>query len=185
MRIGLITDTHIPWVLPKLPSEVTHIFQGVDLILHAGDIYSHAVLDDLEKIAPVFAALGDDDYPGPDVRVKEKHVINIDGFVFWLIHEGPYISSSTAWLPRWLKNKTTPGEVFTKPDIIISGHEHKAFIKRADGFVQVNSGSATYLEYKDGLGTVGIIETEPSAAKIQIIGLDNPDRYKDEYIFRV
>ena len=61
MRIGLITDTHIAWEEKELPIRVMDIFQGMDMILHAGDIYSHSVLDDLEKIAPVYAALGDDE----------------------------------------------------------------------------------------------------------------------------
>ncbi len=56
MLIGLISDTHIPWAVKELPPEVGEAFRGVDLILHAGDIYSHAVLDELERIAPVLAA---------------------------------------------------------------------------------------------------------------------------------
>ena len=53
MRIGLVTDTHVPWEEKELPREVLKAFEGVDLILHGGDIYSHVVLDDLETIAPV------------------------------------------------------------------------------------------------------------------------------------
>jgi putative phosphoesterase len=62
MRIGLLSDTHIPDVAEKLPDELMEVFQGVDLILHAGDLYTPSVLDDLERIAPVLAALGDDDH---------------------------------------------------------------------------------------------------------------------------
>jgi putative phosphoesterase len=185
MRIGLISDTHIPWVQQKLPSEVMDVFKGVDLILHAGDIYSHNVLDELEQIAPVLAALGDDDYPGPDVRVKEKHVIKIDDLVIWLMHEGPYISPSSLWFPMWLKQRILPGEEFVKPDIIISGHEHRAFIDHSDGIVHVNSGSATYLGYRKGLGTIGILETKSKMANIQVMHLDDPKRCQDECLFQV
>src|SRR5512143_895758 len=89
MRIGLITDTHIPWAVKELPRQVATTFQGVDLILHAGDIYSHVVLDELERIAPVLAAQGDDDYPAPDRRVRDKPVLKFDGPTIWLIHERP------------------------------------------------------------------------------------------------
>ena len=63
MRIGLISDTHIPDVARAIPRNVSRAFSGVDLILHAGDIQLASVLDELERIAPVLAARGDDDYP--------------------------------------------------------------------------------------------------------------------------
>ena len=63
MLIGLISDTHIripghraglsSLTAEELPSEVKVAFTGVDLILHAGDIYTLPVLDDLETVAPV------------------------------------------------------------------------------------------------------------------------------------
>ena len=58
MRIGLLSDTHIPETEKKLPPELIEAFQGVDLILHAGDIYVPSVLDDLQRIAPVLDARG-------------------------------------------------------------------------------------------------------------------------------
>jgi len=92
MRIGLITDTHIPVAAEELPPEVAEAFEGVDLILHAGDIYRTSVLDDLEHIAPVLAASGDDDPIDTlrDERVKLKHVLEIEGRTLWLVHERPY-----------------------------------------------------------------------------------------------
>ena len=61
MRIGLVADTHIPGAAAELPEQVAQAFRGVDLILHGGDIYTPSVLDELERIAPVLAAKGDDD----------------------------------------------------------------------------------------------------------------------------
>lgn len=55
MLIGLIADTHIRGV--PLPPQVLRAFQGVDLILHAGDIYSLDVLDQLEALLRKFDAL--------------------------------------------------------------------------------------------------------------------------------
>ncbi len=56
MKIGLISDTHIPEVTKSLPQEVKETFKDVDLILHAGDIYLPRVLDGLARFAPVLAA---------------------------------------------------------------------------------------------------------------------------------
>jgi len=61
MRIGLISDTHIPEACEHLPSRVFEVFRGVDLVMHAGDVYVNRVLDELAEIAPVIAALGNGD----------------------------------------------------------------------------------------------------------------------------
>ena len=172
MLIGLISDTHIPWEQKELPPQVLEVFQGMELILHAGDIYSHSVLDDLEQIAPVLAALGDDDYPGSDSRVQEKHVLEIEGHRLWLIHEGPQTPLSSAWLPMWWQSRISPEEDNDgKPDIIISGHDHRTVVERCDGILYVNSGSPTFLNYQRGLGTVGILELNPDRADVRIIQL--------------
>ena len=45
MKVGVISDTHIPTIAPSLPPAVYEIFKGVDLILHAGDIVELSVLE--------------------------------------------------------------------------------------------------------------------------------------------
>ncbi|MBI2850139.1 MAG: YfcE family phosphodiesterase [Chloroflexi bacterium] len=170
MRIGLITDTHIPWETNVVPTEVFTIFQGVDLILHGGDIYSHSVLDDLERIAPVYAALGDDDYPGEDKRVQERHILKLEGKTIYLTHEGPYNLLSTTGLPLWWRNKISPGN-YVDPDIIVAGHEHKVVVEKFNNILYINSGSPTLLHYKKGPGTVGILELNGGEPKVEIIHL--------------
>lgn len=53
MKIGLISDTHIPQYSKEPPPQVARAFQGVDLILHAGDIFTPSCIEWLERIAPV------------------------------------------------------------------------------------------------------------------------------------
>ena len=91
MRVGLLSDTHVPEAEKALPSEVVEAFRGVDLILHAGDMLVPSVLDELERIAPVLAALGDDEYSSIfyDKRVKEKHVLKLGETTLWLMHYVP------------------------------------------------------------------------------------------------
>ena len=55
MLIGLISDTHIQDRARELPKNVISSFENVDLILHAGDLTSTKVIDELEKIAPTIA----------------------------------------------------------------------------------------------------------------------------------
>ncbi|MEE8413753.1 MAG: metallophosphoesterase family protein [Dehalococcoidales bacterium] len=168
MRIGLISDTHIPEVEYALPDRVMEVFQGVDLILHAGDIYALNVLDDLEGIAPVLAALGDDDYAGVGKRVKKRHILELEGQVLWLQHISPLFVA-----PEGKENETPPesGPNASRPDIIISGHEHRTMVERSGGVLYINSGSPTLLNYKKGLGTVGILELSAGKADVEIIRL--------------
>lgn len=172
MRIGLLSDTHIAWEEKEVPRKALEIFQGVDLILHAGDIYSHSVLTELEKIAPVLAALGDDDYETDDPRIKEKHVLDIEGLKIWLIHEGPFLNWEEKWITKWWKQRSDPSDNgYGKPDIIISGHEHRAFIERVHGILCMSSGSPNLLHYQRGPGTIGMLEIEKGKSRVEIIHL--------------
>lgn len=76
MRIGVISDTHVPVRARALPGEVLRIFAGVDLILHAGDLVTLDVLDELRAIAPVFAVRGNVDHP--EVQERLPAVLRIE-----------------------------------------------------------------------------------------------------------
>ncbi|MBA3028024.1 MAG: metallophosphoesterase family protein [Desulfobacteraceae bacterium] len=178
MRIGLISDTHIPDVEDMIPGEIAHSFQGVDLILHAGDIYRSCVLDDLERIAPVLAARGDDDDGdiGLDRRVKNKHILNVEGQTIWLVHERPFelrfpdMPQSLRFPPLKYKKGEEPKKEPT-PDIYIFGHEHCTVMEQVENTLYVNPGSPTYLHYKRGLGTVAILDICPGKAEVHFVHL--------------
>ena len=86
MLIGLISDTHLPSSIRDLWPEVTSAFQNVDLILHAGDIVAPRILDRLEDIAPVVAALGNADFDMEDPRVQPVQRLEYEGWKLCLIH---------------------------------------------------------------------------------------------------
>ena len=72
MRVGVISDTHNPSVGDEPPPEVVSAFDGVDVIIHAGDIYQPSCLDWPEKIAPVYAVeFGADAHFKEDARVVD------------------------------------------------------------------------------------------------------------------
>ena len=53
MRVGLISDTHLPSLmrqLDELGPECARFLETCDLILHGGDIVSRSVLDWCEQI---------------------------------------------------------------------------------------------------------------------------------------
>ncbi|MFC1943385.1 YfcE family phosphodiesterase [Chloroflexota bacterium] len=169
MRIGLVSDTHIPDVAKEVPPELMEALRGVDLILHAGDIYALPVLDKLERIAPVLCARGDDDYGDTltDERVKEKHTLELGGKTLlliherWLIHETPY--SPASW-----QNTASAWQDF---DIVVFGHEHRTVVEHLNGTLLVNPGSPTFLNYLRGLGTVGILDIDSGEVDVHILQL--------------
>jgi putative phosphoesterase len=169
MRVGLLSDTHIPEAAAILPPEIMEALQGVDLILHAGDIYMLPVLNDLERVAPVLAARGDDDYidTATDKRVKDKHVLQLEGHKLWLVHERPYYLGT-----EWRQAKLAPGQnEYEAPDIVVFGHIHRTVVEQVDGILYVCPGSPTFLNYLCGLGTVGILDINSSGADVRILQL--------------
>lgn len=170
MLIGLISDTHIPDHVKALPSQlIKDVFRGVDLILHAGDIYITPVLDELELIAPVLAAEGDDDPFNikNDPRVKWNQVINVDGITIHLMHDKLW---SSIPFPKEAE-KTGDSERKKPPDVIIFGHTHSPSLEQKDGLLLVSPGSATFPGYKNELGTVGLLKINSGKAEAEIIQL--------------
>jgi putative phosphoesterase len=134
VRIGLISDTHIPRDVEELPPQVKDAFKTADLILHAGDIYLPSVLDELETMAPVLAARGngDSDFAN-DGRVRHSHVLDIDGYRLGLIHAMWYTEPSLSALERPMEREFG-GHV----DIVVFGDTHVALVQRFEGILLMN-----------------------------------------------
>jgi len=167
MRIGLISDTHIPRDADEIPSQVIEAFNGVDLIFHAGDIYTFQVLDELENIAPVFAAEGNGDIWLPeDPRIKESHVLNLEGLRIGITHGLDYPE------PSWRSLEEAMQAEFNGPvDVLVFGSSHKAMVETCKGVLLVNPGSPTLPMGLRKLGTVGILELNQGKAEASIIQL--------------
>jgi len=161
LRLGLLSDTHIPRAVPALPPGVFRLLQGVDLILHAGDIYVSAVLDELEALAPVVAARGNGDAGlEADPRVQPTHCLQADGLTIGLVHGLAY-----PWVPI--------AATFGRPvDVVVHGDTHVAAIERVEGVLLVNPGSPTLPNNLVGVpGTVALLEIEAGRASARILSL--------------
>lgn len=150
-RIGVIADTHVPEFLPTLPKSIASIFQGVDLILHAGDITGNEVLEELKLLAPVVAVKGDHDA----LDLPNKTVVEIGGKRIGLIH-----GRRPRWqeLPGILSNELFGGRrfwwggfqrqlirSFDQVDAIIFGHFHRPYLARQNGVLLFNPGAIYHL----------------------------------------
>jgi len=169
MRIGLISDTHIPVDAKKLPEQLPMAFHNVDLILHAGDVYAASVLAELGTIAPLLAARGDDDNGDVlrDERMKREHILTVEDITIWLFHE--YREESLVANGTWYKKS---GERFRKsPDVIVYGHTHKPALLNHGSVLTVTPGSATFPDYIRRAGTVGLLTVKSGRAEAQIVPL--------------
>ena len=116
MRIAILSDTHAPRFWKKCPDAVAdNLRNGVDLILHAGDICTPGVLDELKAFAPVRAVLGNNDTEAvARSGVPEVDEFAIDGVNFAMIHDS---GAATGRMARMRKR-------FPVADCVIFGHSH-------------------------------------------------------------
>lgn len=117
--IGIISDTH-----GVLPNEVFTLFDGVDQIIHAGDIGPEDILIELATIAPVQAVRGNVDRSLFSTKLKERLDFHLFGFDIIVTH----IPGSFA--PH-------------KPTIRINGHTHAPKIVQRNDSMLINPGSAS------------------------------------------
>ncbi|MDP6605938.1 MAG: metallophosphoesterase family protein [Dehalococcoidia bacterium] len=161
MRIGLVSDTHIPEARKTLWDELYEVFDGVDLILHAGDMHSVVVLDWLERVAPILAVRGngDDGSSGrpvapPDPRLAHQQVLDVDGLTIGMTHDFPHYE-----LPGSNFDERMERLFEQNVDIVVAGDTHVPIVTEAHGVLIVNSGSPTYpRNLQTQLGTVGFME---------------------------
>jgi putative phosphoesterase len=133
MRVGVISDTHVPTAAHSLPAVIFEAFKGVDLILHAGDIVTLSVLDELRTIAPVEAVAGNMDDLEAQLQLPAKKVIPLGAFTAGLIH-GKYRIEDQREMIR---------KEFPDVDLIVYGHSHTPFWGKVDGVYFLNPGSPT------------------------------------------
>ncbi len=177
MRIGLISDTHIPVAAKHLWPQVYEAFRGVDLIMHGGDLMVTDVLDWLEEIAPVLAVEGNGDYTGfersvppTDPRLSEAKVLSLN------VEAGPLRIGLVHdfQMPEAPPLRTLEGQMqhyFSGPvDVIVRGSTHRAEITTVKGVLIVNPGSPTFPNHANTrLGTVGFLDIDEAGRVVPSI----------------
>lgn len=147
MLIGLISDTH-----SLVRAEALAALHGVEVILHAGDVGTHAVLRELRAIGPVHAVMGNTD--GPDLDLPRRVDLTLGG-VKVLVTHGHELGSPT---PDALTHTY-------QADVIVYGHTHKPLIETRGRTLIVNPGAAGPRRFnlKPSVGLLRIENGIPSA----------------------
>lgn len=164
-KIGVIADTHIPDRLPKLHSDILDLLQKheVSHILHAGDICTPRVLEELAQIAPVTAVKGNRDFVFNDNIPPVQH-FQVNGWQIALMHGSG--TQREYWRDKWqyllhgyrierykaLVMRTAPAA-----QIIVFGHTHRPLNEWVDGKLLFNPGSASFGPPEGGPPTLGLL----------------------------
>jgi putative phosphoesterase len=159
MKIGIISDTH-----GLLRAQVFDAFEGVEHILHAGDVGDPDILVELAAIAPVTAVYGNVD--GTEIRARAPEVarLELDGVRIVIVHGMQFGSP-------------TPQKVAAAhPDagLVVFGHSHRPLIQQVGPTLAVNPGSAGPRRFKDPV-TVAIAEIEDGTVRARLVSLLQPD----------
>jgi putative phosphoesterase len=120
--IGVISDTH-----GLLRPEAVKALEGVELIIHAGDIGAPKVLTGLERLAPVHAVRGNTDRGDWAADLPHTRVVEVGGVLLYVLHELFTLDLDPA------------AAGFAA---VIYGHSHSPHMERKDGVLYLNPGSA-------------------------------------------
>ena len=134
MRVAVLADTHAPRRWKSCPPQVAAHLREADLILHAGDVCTAAVLDELAAYAPVRAVRGNND--GPDVAAwgaPDMLDLDLGGLAVAMIHDSGPATGRPARLHRR----------FPAADLVIFGHSHIPLDHTEHGQRIFNPGSPT------------------------------------------
>ncbi|MHA2277193.1 MAG: metallophosphoesterase family protein [Candidatus Kariarchaeaceae archaeon] len=158
--IGVISDTHIPTRQAKLPLDVLSAFNGVDLIIHAGDFESLAVVDTLEEIAPLKAVTGNMCWN--EVRDIFPHHLSfkVEELTIGVTHGRGGSSGHNSRVIQIFKKE--------EPDIIISGHTHMPNAEIFSGIFLLNPGSPTDKRFAKK-NTVAILRIDKSSYEYNFV----------------
>ena len=174
MLIGLISDTHIPDRARILPQNVIDAFSDVDLILHAGDLTSPKVIEELEDIAPIVAVQGNMDR-ARGINLPVAQVIEAEDLKIGLVHGEVYPRADTQQLLYLARELDV--------DILVSGHSHQPKIEQTEGKLLLNPGSPIVPRLADR--TVMLLEINNKEVDVEIVKIGSPvcsaldfDKYK-------
>ena len=159
MLVGVISDTH-----GYLDPRVIPLLDGVEHILHAGDIGDAAIIDRLSGIAPVTTVRGNNDKTGPESLFPEEETVELGGCLVYLTHAVKVPKSA---LDPKMKRYTDCGTC-----VVVSGHSHVPLQEQLGPVLFFNPGAAGKRRFKL-FPSIGTLLLQDGEATGTIIPLDD------------
>ena len=155
MLIGVISDTH-GFYDPRVPP----LFEGVDHILHAGDIGTGQIIGQLTDIAPVTAVRGNNDREGSASKYPEVEILSLGGCRIYLTHivKVPKVGDEVG-LATYREHQV---------DIVVFGHSHHAFYEQREGLTFFNAGAAGKRRF-NAVPSIGLLELDSGRVEGRIL----------------
>lgn len=125
MKIGVISDTH-----GHLDPKIAALFDGVDHIVHGGDIGYPSIILELEQVAPVTAVIGNND---AGLDFSETEIVQLRDRKF-LVHHVVNAHKPADPIKRLI--------IRENPDVVVFGHTHKPFCETVGKTLFFNPGYA-------------------------------------------
>jgi uncharacterized protein len=148
LRLGLVADTHddlVDW--RAVSGQIAASLEGVNAILHCGDLCTEAALAALERIAPVFAVRSAADPPArPPTLVDGPRLVEGEGVTVGLLNAlgAPLVEAEVADTIHFTGRAARDAalQFFGRPvDVAVFGGTHAPFVGTVDGILFVNPGS--------------------------------------------
>src|SRR5581483_11523226 len=153
--IGVISDTH-----GLVRPEALSALDGVEMILHSGDVGRPAVIEALAAIAPVHAVFGNVDDPANPL-LKRERAVAVAGLTIHVSH-GHELGRPTPELAL---------ARYRTADIVVFGHTHRAVVVRdASGRLALNPGAAGPRRF-DVKPSLGLLTIDGRQAHVEIVQL--------------
>ena len=119
MLIGIISDTH-GYLDPRLPAA----FEGIEAIVHAGDVGGAHILEALSSMAPLYAVYGNNDEKLGGLGLPLRLDFKLGGLRFHLVHQLPH------------------ARPHDRTDVVVFGHSHRPVVESREQRLYVNPGAA-------------------------------------------
>ena len=162
MLIAILADTHMPRGARRLPDACVQRIASADLLLHAGDFMTAAVMRELEAIGPPLAAVhGNVDDAELRRLLPEERIVEAAGARIAMMHDaGP----SAGRLDRMRRR------FGDRADALVFGHSHLPLHERGEGFQIFNPGSPTERRRAPG-HTMGMARVEDGRISFELLTL--------------
>lgn len=162
MQIAIISDTHLPRGLRRIPDACVERLAAADLVIHAGDFTRIPVLRELQSYCELIAVHGNVDEYDVRAELPETNQVEIAGATIGVIHDGGPANRRVERLRRR----------FPDADAVVFGHSHQPLHERApDGFQIFNPGSPTERR-RAPHHTMGIATVEHGRLTFELLALD-------------
>lgn len=159
MRLGLVADNHA-LVDPALAS----VLAGVDEILHAGDLVTPEILQQLRAVAPIRAVRGNNDLGPAFDELPEELRLERAGLRLLVRH--------IVGRPERLEAVARRSIAEFRPHVVVAGHSHQPLAERSGGIVFVNPGSCGPRRFLLPR-CAGTLEIAADSIAVRIVDLDD------------